>query len=294
MNKPLYGLVTLFAGVGTAETAYLTFLKLTASAPALCTAQGSCESVLASPWSQLAGVPMPALGLLTYGGMLALSISGATNKDSTEDSTRLALQFLATTAATTSLYLMVTLATKLEGQSCAYCYTSAALSALVLLSTVPGWKTKDIGSGAGVMVAVLLGLGVGFGDLTQSSPWTGGTANAANDDNYELVYKKPIVETVSSDADVALARHLSKVGAKFYGAFWCSHCYDQKVQFGAQAAELLPYVECFPDGYRKGVVIEQQCKAADISGFPTWVIDGKSYEGDQTFDQLAEASGFKQ
>lgn len=42
------------------------------------------------------------------------------------------------------------------------------------------------------------------------------------------------------------------------------------------------------------MVIEQQCKAADISGFPTWVIDGKSYEGDQTFDQLAEASGFKQ
>lgn len=64
------------------------------------------------------------------------------------------------------------------------------------------------------MVAVLLGLGVGFGDLTQSSPWTSGTANAANDDNYELVYKKPIVETVSSDADVALARHLSKVGCK--------------------------------------------------------------------------------
>jgi hypothetical protein len=62
------------------------------------------------------------------------------------------------------------------------------------------------------MVAVLLGLGVGFGDLTQPSPWTGSTANAANDDNYELVYKKPIVETVSSDADVALARHLSKVG----------------------------------------------------------------------------------
>ena len=37
---------------------------------------------------------------------------------------------------------------RLEGQSCAYCYTSAALSALILLSTVPGWKTKDIGSGA--------------------------------------------------------------------------------------------------------------------------------------------------
>jgi protein-disulfide isomerase len=45
---------------------------------------------------------------------------------------------------------------------------------------------------------------------------------------------------------------------------------------------------------RKGVVMEPVCKLADISGFPTWVIDGKNYEGDQTFEQLAEASGFKQ
>jgi uncharacterized membrane protein len=40
-------------GVGTAETAYLTFLKLTSAAPALCTAQGSCEAVLSSQWSQV-------------------------------------------------------------------------------------------------------------------------------------------------------------------------------------------------------------------------------------------------
>jgi hypothetical protein len=37
---------------------------------------------------------------------------------------------------------------RLEGQSGAFCYTSAALSALILLSTLPGWKTKDVGSGA--------------------------------------------------------------------------------------------------------------------------------------------------
>jgi hypothetical protein len=37
---------------------------------------------------------------------------------------------------------------RLDGQSCAYCYTSAALSALILLATVPGWKTKDLASGA--------------------------------------------------------------------------------------------------------------------------------------------------
>lgn len=60
---------------------------------------------------QIAGVPLPALGFLTYGGMLALSINGATAKDNS-DGNRLALQCLATAAATTSLYLMTTLATK--------------------------------------------------------------------------------------------------------------------------------------------------------------------------------------
>jgi hypothetical protein len=107
---------------------------------------------------------------------------------------------------------------------------------------------QQTGTGAGVLVAVLLGLGVGFGDLTQPSPMNR-IANA--DDNYELPYKKPIVETVSTAADVKLAKHLTAKGAKFYGAFWCSHCFDQKVQFGAEAAALLPYVECFPEGYRR-------------------------------------------
>ena len=36
-----------------------------------------------------------------------------------------------------------------------------------------------------------------------------------------------------------------------YGAFWCSHCYDQKDDFGAQAMADFPYVECFPEGWQK-------------------------------------------
>ena len=31
-----------------------------------------------------------------------------------------------------------------------------------------------------------------------------------------------------------------------YGAYWCSHCNDQKVAFGAEAARMLRYVECAP------------------------------------------------
>lgn len=36
-----------------------------------------------------------------------------------------------------------------------------------------------------------------------------------------------------------------------YGAFWCTHCYDQKQEFGAQAMAEFPYVECFPEGWKK-------------------------------------------
>lgn len=55
----------------------------------------------------------------------------------------------------------------------------------------------------------------------------------------------------------------------------------------------MPYVECFPNGYRTGVKIADACDAAKIDGFPTWVIDGKKVEGAQPLEKLAELSGFK-
>ena len=73
---------------------------------------------------------------------------------------------------------------------------------------------------------------------------------------------------MSTASSRALAAHLERVGARMYGAFWCSHCAEQKAAFGAGAA--LPYVECFPEGYRKGVQMAPACKAAKLDGFPTW------------------------
>jgi hypothetical protein len=55
-----------------------------------------------------------------------------------------------------------------------------------------------------------------------------------------------------------------------YGAFWCSHCAEQKAAFGSGAP--LPYTECFPEGYRKGVQMAPACKAAKLDGFPTWTL----------------------
>ncbi|KAM7528271.1 hypothetical protein LguiB_031681 [Lonicera macranthoides] len=70
-------------------------------------------------------------------------------------------------------------------------------------------------------------------------------------------------------------------------AFWCSHCLEQKQMFGREAAKLLDYVECFPDGYRKGIKIAKACSDVGIEGF-SYVLSGE-----QELSELAKASGFK-
>ncbi len=81
---------------------------------------------------------------------------------------------------------------------------------------------------------------------------------------------------------------LEEKGTKFYGAFWCPHCQDQKKLFG-KAAKKLPYVECStPDGND----VQEVCKTAGIEKYPTWVFpNGSKIEGEQTLEQLAEKTG---
>ncbi|XP_077220466.1 thiol-disulfide oxidoreductase LTO1-like isoform X3 [Tasmannia lanceolata] len=96
----------------------------------------------------------------------------------------------------------------------------------------------------------------------------------------------------SSPLALSLAKHLQSIGAKMYGAFWCSHCLEQKQMFGREAAEIVDYIECFPTGVGRGRKIAEACKDVGIEGFPTWVIKGKVLSGEQTFSELIEASGF--
>ena len=89
--------------------------------------------------------------------------------------------------------------------------------------------------------------------------------------------------TVGSVYDT-FAQCISDSGAKFYGAWWCSHCKDQKELF--KNSKQLPYIECTtPDG--KSVL--SVCLDENIEGFPTWVFaDGSRLSGQQTFEKLAE------
>lgn len=83
------------------------------------------------------------------------------------------------------------------------------------------------------------------------------------------------------------AKCLSENDVKFYGAFWCPHCADQKKSFGS-SIQYVNYIECStPDG--KGQL--EICQDANINGYPTWEFPDKSrVEGEVSLVVLAEKS----
>ena len=98
------------------------------------------------------------------------------------------------------------------------------------------------------------------------------------------------VETVSGAAEIAFAEHLAAQNVKFYGAYWCSHCQDQKAYFGAVAAAKLLYIECAKDGENSQ---RELCRTKDIKSFPTWEINGKNVPGAKKLKDLAVLTGYK-
>ena len=90
--------------------------------------------------------------------------------------------------------------------------------------------------------------------------------------------------------EVALASHLKKIGAKFYGTYWCPYCTKQKDLFGTQAFRQINYIECDEKGKNARPDL---CIKANISGFPTWEIKGKLYSGLQSLQALADLSGYQ-
>lgn len=92
----------------------------------------------------------------------------------------------------------------------------------------------------------------------------------------------------SSTKYQGLAQCLADKGVKLYGAFWCSHCADQKRMFAA-AAPSLPYVECSnPDHSQNDL-----CTNAGVQNkYPTWSFpDGTMHEGGLRPKTLSQMTG---
>lgn len=81
---------------------------------------------------------------------------------------------------------------------------------------------------------------------------------------------------------------LKEKGVTFYGAFWCSHCQNQKKLFG-KSEKLLPYIECSTADGRDQLQI---CKDKKIGGYPTWEFaDGSREDGELSLEKLSEKTG---
>lgn len=68
-----------------------------------------------------------------------------------------------------------------------------------------------------------------------------------------------------------VAQCLTDKGVKFYGAFWCPHCSDQKRMFGDDI-RYITYVECDPRGENADPAA---CRAAGVTRYPTWGFPGQ-------------------
>ncbi|HEY9704725.1 MAG TPA: peptidylprolyl isomerase, partial [Allocoleopsis sp.] len=95
------------------------------------------------------------------------------------------------------------------------------------------------------------------------------------------------VESNSASLD-DFAKCLTEKGVKMYGAYWCPHCNNQKEAF-ASSWQYVTYVECAVEGQPQ--VQTQECSDAEISGYPTWIVNGRQYAGEQTLSRLGQLSG---
>ena len=99
----------------------------------------------------------------------------------------------------------------------------------------------------------------------------------------------PAIETTSGTAEIALADHLSSIGTKKYGAWWCPHCHAQQALFGKDAFEKITYMECDPEGQDSKTTA---CQTAGVQSFPTWEINGELYPGVHQLAELASLSDY--
>ncbi|MDZ8053648.1 MAG: vitamin K epoxide reductase family protein [Aulosira sp. ZfuVER01] len=302
-------LIAAIAGLGALTTGYLTIEKLTGGSAA-CVAQAGvkgCNDVLSSPWATVFGQPLALFGFLAYTGMLILALaplalkSGENNNRKQIENLTWWLLLVGTIAMSIfSGYLMYLLATQIKAV-CPYCIASALFSVSLLVLTIIGRTWEDVGqiffTAIIVGMITLIGTLAVFSNVNQlsstpeSTPGKPAQISFTPKENPNPAFGWQIT-TTSGEAEIALANHLVKIGAKEYVAYWCPHCHEQKLIFGKEAYNIINdtiKVECAPDGLKAQPDL---CKAAKIEGFPTWIINGKSYSGVQNLEELAKVSNY--
>ena len=96
-------------------------------------------------------------------------------------------------------------------------------------------------------------------------------------------------QQASTAQALKLSEHLSRIGARFYGAWTCPACVRNIELLGKQSAGLVPYVECRMPKQRP--LEAAACREAQVRAYPTWLLpDGQRREGVQSLDELSSWS----
>jgi uncharacterized membrane protein len=246
------------------ETAYLTYIEITGNTDQLfCPTEGGCSAVLTGPYAVIPGteVPIAALGFLAYSTVLGLSLQPLFAKND-DQFNRVALTAVTSTMAVFSAYLMVLLLGILH-ENCPYCVTSAIFSFLLAKicwagDALPKESTKKgiTASAGGAVLSTLTALF--FVTAVEPPPTSnplslaetlfGSSSTLLAENKVSAQQSPPPITTESSMQALKLANDLDNLNTRFFGAFWCGHCYDQKQILGREAMNKIPYIECSRDG----------------------------------------------
>jgi hypothetical protein len=87
----------------------------------------------------------------------------------------------------------------------------------------------------------------------------------------------------------SFAKCIATRNAKMYGLYWCSHCADQKREFGS-SFHYVPYVECASENDPHELT--PTCKAAGVKLFPSWQFGSEPpKEGVLSLQELSQKTG---
>jgi len=137
-----------------------------------------------------------------------------------------------------------------------------------------------------LMVVIIIVIGIQINKNKQDTNSTSSNNTITND---SASNSSDVTDNSGIDK-TALAKYMTSKGFIFYGAYWCSHCQDQKKLFG-DSLQYVTYYECDPNGENSKA---SACQAAGIESYPTWIINGQKYTGAKTMSELAQLSGYTQ
>jgi uncharacterized membrane protein len=190
-------IVAGLALVGLAVAGYLTALKLGGNQAFLCRDGSGCDIVQASRYSLLAGLPTALWGAAVYAAIFVLSAIPQTVR-------RWQAAFMLTSAAVAFSIYLTYLSIFVIGATCPYCLGSGAISLLLLVTMLVRRPVAQGRAAQAYSLKRLAGLGI----------TAGGVAVLFGAFIFAADFSTP------ADYQMALAEHLKKNQAIFYGAYW--------------------------------------------------------------------------